>query len=269
MSDTAIATEPVPQQETTPTPAAEAPKSWLDSLPQDMRADPSLATIPDISTLAKNYVETKRALGTEKIPKPQKNWGEKEWTDFYNTLGRPPEPDKYSNPEVKLEDGVALDAERMKAVKSEFHKLGLTDKQAKGILEYYLGTINSQVKTEREGSQAAVAAAEAALRKEWGQKYDMNAELAKAAANKFAKPELFQKYGNDPDFLSFLAQVGAGMMEDSAVGKGNNQLLPPKVAAEREILKLKGDPEFMRRFMKGDKGAVAIWNEQHRLAFSK
>lgn len=269
MSDTATATDPIPQQETTPTPAAEAPKSWLDSLPQDMRADPSLATIPDISTLAKNYVETKRALGSEKLPKPQKNWGDKEWSEFYNNLGRPAEPDKYSNPEVKLEEGVALDAERMKAVKTEFHKLGLTDKQAKGVLEYYLGTINTQVKGERESTQAAIAAADAELRKDWGQKYDMNVELAKAAANKFASPELLQQYGNNPKFLKFLADVGAGMMEDSAVGKGNNQLLPPKVAAEREILKLKGDPEFMNRFLKGDKGAVAIWNEQHRLAYSK
>lgn len=267
MSDTA--TIDSPQQTQAATPAVETPKSWLESLPQEMRADPSLATIPDIPTLAKNYVETKRTLGTDKMPKPQKNWGDKEWSEFYNAIGRPEAPDKYPDPEVKLEDGFEIQPEKMKAVKTEFHKLGLTERQAKGVLEYYANTINNQIKSERESGQSAIAAADAALRKEWGQKYDMNTELAKAAANKFAKPELFKKYGNDPDFLSFLAQVGAGMMEDSATGRGNNQILPNDLAAKREIMRLKGDPDFMRRFMSGDKGAVATWNEQHRIAYNK
>jgi quinol monooxygenase YgiN len=241
----------------------------MDALPQDMRADPTLATIPDVPTLAKILVDTKRALGAEKLPKPQKNWTDKEYSEFYNALGRPQEPDKYSDPSVAPEEGVAIDQENLKAVKAEFHKLGLTDSQAKGILDYYLSRENTRTKSARESSQAAIAAADASLRKEWGQKYDMNVELAKAAANKFASQELLQQHGNNPEFLKFLANVGSNMVEDNATGRGNNQLLPPRVAAEREIMKLKGDQDFMRRFMKGDKGAVAIWNEQHRLAYSK
>lgn len=267
MSDTTTAPET-----NTATPAAaapEQPKSWIESLPQDMRADPSLATIPDIPTLAKNYIETKRALGTEKIPKPQKNWTDKEYAEFYNVLGRPPEPDKYTDPKVELDEAVKIDPDRMKAAKTEFHKLGLTDSQAKGIMEYYLNVTNNEVKSSRENQVQALTAADTALRKEWGQKYDMNVELAKAAANKFAEPDLVNKYGNDPKFLSFLAKVGQGMMEDTASGRGDGNILPTDLNAKREILKMKGDPEFMNRFMRGDKAAVAMWNEQHRVAYNK
>jgi hypothetical protein len=273
MSDTATAPAPASveqTQATQPTQATpEAPKSWLDSLPHEMRIEPSLATIPDIPTLAKNYVETKRALGTEKIPKPQKNWDQKQRDEFYNTIGRPESPDKYTDPTVQLDESLKLDPERMRAAKTQFHKLGLTDDQAKGIMEYYLNITNNEVKTSKESQTAAIAAADAALRKEWGQKYDMNVELAKAAANKFAKAELVQKYGNDPEFLSFLAKVGQGMMEDSAEGRGSGNILPTHLNAEREILKMKADPQFMGRFLKGDKAAVAMWNEQHRVAYNK
>lgn len=266
MSDTATA--PAPTEPTTTTaPAQETSTSWLDTLPQDMRADPSLATIKDIPTLAKNYVETKRALGTEKIAKPQKNWGEKEWGEFYNTVGRPADPEKYSDPTVKLDESIPLDKESVKNIKTQFHKLGLTDTQAKGILDYYFGSINTATQKDKEKSQADIAAAEAAIRKEWGQKYDMNVELAKAVANKFASPELVKKYGNDPEFLKFLAKVGTHTMEDSATGRGDGNILPTDLAAKREIMKMKGDSEFMKRFINGDKGARALWEEQHRIAY--
>ena len=260
-------TEPTSAAPAAATP--EQPTSWLESLPQDMRADPSLATIKDIPTLAKNYVETKRALGTEKLPKPQKNWTDKEYSEFYNALGRPPEPDKYSDPSIKLDESIPVDQEKMKAAKAQSHKLGLTDSQAKGILEYYFNATNNEVKASKESQMAALSAADSALRKDWGQKYDMNVELAKAAANKFAEPELVQKYGNDPKFLAFLAKVGQGMMEDSATGRGDGNILPTDLNAKREIMKMKADPEFMNRFTKGDKAAVAVWNEQHRLAYNK
>jgi hypothetical protein len=276
MSDTATQTptapDPTNDQTAAPSNGSASPepiKNWLESLPHEMRIEPSLATIPDIPTLAKNYVETKRALGAEKIPKPQKNWDDKQRAEFFNSIGRPESPDKYTDPNIQLDEGLKIDPDRMKAAKAQFHKLGLTDDQAKGIMEYYLNITNTEVKTSRESQAAAMAAADTALRKEWGQKYDMNVELAKAAANKFAEPELIQKYGNDPKFLSLLAKVGQGMMEDTATGRGDGNILPTDMNAKREILKMKADPDFMNRFMRGDKAAVALWNEQHRVAYNK
>ena len=260
--------EPSASTSTPSTP--EHPTSWLESLPQDMRADPSLATIKDVPTLAKNYVETKRALGTEKIPKPQKNWGDKEYSEFYNALGRPENSEKYSQPSVKLDESIPVDKERVKATYDQFYKLGLTDAQAKGIMDYYYTITNNEVKAIREKESSDVASTDAALRKEWGQKYDMNLEIAKAAARKFGTQELFNKYGKEPDFISFLAKVGMNMMEDSATGRGTGELLPAALRAQSEINKLKADPDFMHRLtFKRESAAAAHWNELHRLAATK
>ena len=55
-----------------------AASTWRDTLPDDLKADPSLATVPDVQTLAKNYLETKKAFGSEKMLRPQPTWAEKE-----------------------------------------------------------------------------------------------------------------------------------------------------------------------------------------------
>jgi len=39
-----------------PAPDAQAPVDWRASLPEDVRADPSLADIKDVGSMAKSYI---------------------------------------------------------------------------------------------------------------------------------------------------------------------------------------------------------------------
>ena len=262
---------------TTATTATQAATSWIDVLPEDLRKEPSIATIKAenlneaFSTIAKNYVETKKFVGVDKIAKPNDKWGEKEWGDFYSQLGRPESPDKYSNPD--LGEGIKLDENQLKSGKELFHKLGLTDKQAKELIKFDAERVTNASKQIEEQRAEASKQAEAQLRKEWGQKFDMNVELAKSAANRFGDESLqnFLKTNpqldNNPDFMKFLAKIGEGMLEDNAKGRGATVQLTDAVVAQREIMKLKSDSEFMAKWSAADKYAVTTWNELHRRAY--
>lgn len=264
----------------TPPPSTPPATSWIDSLPEELRKEPSIATIKAenlneaFSTIAKNYVETKKFVGVDKIAKPSDKWGEKEWGDFFGQIGRPESPDKYSNPE--LGEGVKLDEAQLKIGKELFHKLGLTDKQAKELIKFDAERLTGASKAMEEQKAAAMKAADESLHKEWGQKFDMNMELAKAAASKFGDESLqnFLKANpqidNNPDFMKFLAKIGEGMMEDSARGRGATVQLTDATVAQREILQLKGEPQtsdFWKAWNNGDKFAVTKWNELHRRAY--
>jgi hypothetical protein len=253
------------------TPAApEPPKSWLESLPQDLRADPSIATVPDVQTLAKNYVEAKRAIGAEKLLKPQKNWDQKQRDDFYSALGRPETSEKYEVPSIPEGVPVEIKPEMLKEVKDQMFKMGITAEQGKGLLELYVNSRVNEAKTFQEQTSKSIADAEQALRQKWGQKYDMNMELAKVAAAKYVPPEFTKRVGNDPLFFEMCANVGMNLMEDSATGRGAGELLPPALRAQSEIKKLKADPDFMNRLtVKRESAAAAHWNELHRMAVAK
>jgi ATP-dependent exoDNAse (exonuclease V) alpha subunit len=86
------------------------------------------------------------------------------------------------------------------------------------------------------------AEAEGVLKKEWGNAYDANVELANKVVNKFGVAESLIAKGiaNDPDVIRMFSEIGKATMEDSFItGEANNT---PNNAME-EINRIMGDPK--------------------------
>ena len=260
-------------------PAAQpAATTWVDTLPQELRGNPSLAqfqgkTWEEVGpTIAKSYVETKSMIGADKMLKPSEKWGEKEYGDFYSQLGRPETPDKYSMPDVKMPEGLKMDEAKIAERKAIYHKAGLSDKQAKALIEADLTFVKSSYEADQQSTQSAKLSAESSLKQEWGDKFQANIELARSVVAKFGD-EQFTRYieesglGNDPRLIKMLAKAGQGLMEDRATGKGTTEISPSAAHALAELTQLKGDKEFMDKFVGGDKYAVQKFNYLHTVAF--
>lgn len=253
------------------------PTSWLATLPPELQADESLKTIPDVPTLAKNYVESRKFIGAKRLEAPQPNWTPDKWAAFNKELGVPEAPDKYPMPDVKLADGLTLDEGRKKAALEHFHKIGLRPDQAKELWGFYLNDINGVHKSATEARTKAAADAEAALKTEWGQNYDKNIGYLKRAYEKFGTPEAEKEFidsglGNNPAIARMFAKIGEAMSEDSAQGKGGGQLNPADAAAaESEIKRLKTDAKFQDAFFNAahadHKKVVEEWNSLHKRAY--
>lgn len=240
-----------------------------------MRADPSLVTIPDVPTLAKNYLETKKLIGTKRIAEPQENWKDEDWNGFYKSAGRPETADKYSVPVFKGEDGqpVEMDKEQIAYFTKKFHEAGLSDRQAKALITGYVEQQMGSQKKLTDASNAERLAAEDALKKEYGDAFPAKIELAKSALTKFADDDFTvflstSKLGNDPRMVRMLVKIAQGMTEDTAAGKGGTDpILSSKAAALQELDKMKGDQEFNKKRFGGDKFARERWEYVHKLAY--
>jgi hypothetical protein len=252
--------------------------TWVDTLPQELRGNPSLAqfqgkTWEEVGpTIAKSYVETKSMIGADKMLKPSEKWGEKEYNDFYAQLGRPEAPDKYSMPEVQMPEGLKLDDAKIAERKALYHKAGLSDRQAKALIEADLTFVKSSYEADQQSTQSAKTSAESSLKQEWGDKYQANIELARSVVAKFGDDQ-FTRYieesglGNDPRLIKMLAKAGQGLMEDRATGKGTTEIAASAGAAMDEINQLKGDKEFMDKYVKGDKYAVERFHYLQKVAY--
>lgn len=250
--------------------------AFLATLPEDIRSEPSLKSIQDASALAKSYVHAQKLIGTKRLPVPEPTWDEAKWNEFYDQTGRPKTPDDYKVPGVKLEEGLSLDEAKIKNVKAQFHKLGLSGKQAEGVLEYYLGTLNEGVKGSRAASMQSNEAATAELKAEWGDKYEPNLDLAKATIKKFGDQKLLDYLessgiGNNGQLIRMLSKIGALTLEDSARGGGSDFMVKDSTRASSEIDNLKTDKDFMAAFTTqnhpGHKAAVEKWGKLHSIAY--
>ena len=66
-------------------------RDWRESLPEELRNDPTLQNYKDVESLAKTVVHQQKMIGS-RVPLPKT---EEEKAELYGKLGRPEEPAKY------------------------------------------------------------------------------------------------------------------------------------------------------------------------------
>jgi hypothetical protein len=166
--------------ESAPAPVAD----WRASLPEDLRASPSLQDVSDVTTLAKRFVDTKSMVGNSlRVPsddagadqieafaqkllennhlglmrKPtEENMGE-----LYAALGRPDTPGGYEAPE-------GTDPETFGVMASVAHELGLTKSQYEKLSAAHAELVGNHI--QQTGAERAAGLGQ--LRGEWGGAYD-------------------------------------------------------------------------------------------------
>jgi hypothetical protein len=161
-------------------------------------------------------------IGQDKVVIPTNNSTEEAWNEVYDKLGRPESAEKYSL-DAKSEV-VNLDEAAIKSFAEQSHKLGLNNKQAQGILEFYKNNMEGTAQQEKIDMETAHAQSEQQLRQEWGRDFDSKLKQAKALAQanidrNFLESQLKDgsKVGDHPEVIKGFAKMASMMQEDKIV----------------------------------------------------
>ena len=282
MSNEQITQETVPveqattetAQPTTPvaTPAAQPTSSWKDSISEDFRNDPSIEKFTEIDALAKSYINATKMIGQDKIVIPTKNSGQEAWDEAYAKLGRPESPDKYAL-DAKS-DVVPFDETAIKSFAEQSHKLGLNNKQAQGILEFYKNNMEGTAQQSKIDTETAQAQAEQQLRQEWGRDFDGKVKQAGALAKANINPEVLDmqlqdgtRIGDHPEIIKGFAKIAGMMSEDKILGTESENVDTSK-DIESEISALSNDkngPYWNRNHPDHDKVVQQVYTLREML----
>jgi len=235
MSQEQITQETVPVAETTQ-PTTEAPKeqisstteqptvakSWKEAISEEFRNDPNISKFTEIDALAKSYINATRMIGQDKVAVPNENSTDDQWNEVYTKLGRPESADKYK---LDINSEVApIDEGAIKTFAETSHKLGLNNKQAQGILEYYKSIMEGSVQQSKIDTETAQAQAEQQLRQEWGKTFDENVKKAGSIAKANLGVDVLDmqlkdgtRLGDHPEVIKGFAKIADMMSEDKIV----------------------------------------------------
>ena len=229
-----VANAPMAAQE-----AAASPVSFLDSLPEDLRAEPSLKNFSDPAALAKSYVHAQRMIGADKIPLPGKSATDDEWRAVYKRLGAPDDPQEYK---VEFSDDI-LSSQESSSFRSAAFEAGLNQRQVERMSQF----ISQSISEARNGLEQKVDEAryngEQELRQEWGQAFDQKIEMAYKAANTFlGDTELLDTLqladgrllGDHPAVVKMFAKLASEIGEDKLIGDTTELVMTP-ADAQRQI----------------------------------
>ena len=224
-------TEPVAETTQTTEPVAptiattnnSTPATWKDSISQEFREDPNISKFTEIDALAKSYINATRMIGQDKVAVPNENSTDDQWNEVYGKLGRPESADKYK---LEVNSEIAqIDEGSIKSFAENAHKLGLNNKQAQGILEYYKDSMEGTAQQSRIDTETAQAQSEAELRKEWGRSYDDNIKKAGAIAKANMSEDILNmelkdgtRIGDHAAVIKGFANIANLMSEDKMIG---------------------------------------------------
>ena len=237
MSNEQITQETVPVEKTQPSTETVKPttqetkqevttsttqSTWKDSISEEYRKDPNIEKFTEIDALAKSYINATKMIGQDKVAVPTNNSTEEAWNEVYDKLGRPESAEKYSlDAKSKV---VSLDENAVKQFAETSHKLGLNNKQAQGLLEFYKQNMEGTAQQAKIDTETAQAQAEQELRSEWGREFDTKVKQASSLAKANMKPEILDmtlsngtRLGDHPEIIRGFAKIAGMMAEDKIV----------------------------------------------------
>ena len=225
------------------------------------------------SQLLDSYRNLEKLMGADKagnavvLPKPDAT--PQELDAFYNRLGRPATPEGYKIP---VPEG--MPKEFAAAAAKWFHEAGIPQKAGEDIAAKWNAHIAAETASYQTQLQAKTQQETQDLKSSWGAAHDQNLTIAQTAARGLgvaketidalemtmgykATMEFFHKIGSkigEPDFATggTTERFGAALTPGQALAK---------------IAELKGDKNFVSRYVSGDASARAEMEKLHAFAF--
>lgn len=220
--------------------------SWRDTLPDALKADPSLQNFADVSALAQGYIDTKKTA-TARVPDFKTDDGLKLFADAV----RPAEATAYEIPVPDGEPSVLADNFRAFA-----HEIGMPPAWAKATAEFN----NAQVAAARQAEEAASEKEVAELKSTMGaDKYDAALEATRAmlpqlgvelAPDDLAKLDM--KLGS-ANLLKFMFELSARVGDPAPIEGGGgagvgNAMTPDQAQARWDVAQK--DPDWRAKAQK-------------------
>lgn len=208
----------------------------------------------DVSEAMNALVHAERMIGSDKILKPQDDWGDADWQKFYDAKGRPADINGYEIPKT-LPEGVQIDpAEAKNFFGFARNELGLNKREAAKLLSFHAEMVARQGQASAQAEAARLEAAKAELQQTFGAAYEERMKLARDGALQFAATDDDRRailsdpsIGNNPALIRLFANVAKAVADDAIVGRGSGfKSTPTPDEAKAEITRLRADHDFMR-----------------------
>ena len=220
-------------------------ENWRESLPEDIRAEPSLQTMTTVDGLARSYVAAQKMTGLEKVAIPTDVSTPDVWNEFHAKLGRPAAAIDYDFKDVQFSEGIAPTADQETAAKDAMHSLGLSAKQAHGIYDYYKTHMEGELESFEHQQHKSYDDGVAELKTKYGYAYDAKLETANRAKATFDTTGVIDRLGigNDPGVIDMLAQIGESIAEDKLIGNRGPVVMTPN-EAQTDVNKILAGPAY-------------------------
>ena len=214
---------------------AAAESHFLDGINEAYRNNPNLTKHPTLDSLAQSHVHLQSMIGADKLPKPQANWSDEQYLEFYASAGRPEDASKY-----ELSD-IENNAEIWQKYKQAAFDAGLNPRQAQSMVNF----LNQSHAEQQEVHSANVDAMRNETKQQLLQEFGSNAEAIVKKADHVATKYLGEDFvenleladgrvlGDVPEIIRMCAAIARDIGEDTIEGQTSETLMTSEESLRR------------------------------------
>lgn len=244
-------------------------RAWVTTIvPEALRNEPWLKEIKDPADLVTKHKELVSYQGRS-IAVPGKDAKPEEWDKVYSKL-RPEKADLYEMPHDNWPKEIPYDDKFEAGAREQFHKLGLTPGQAKGLYEWYVGQNLEALKGVQATQATRYDADFGKLQTEWGGSFGKEFETAQKTLSYIVNGDMNHPIvkwldstgeNKNPVLIKFFNEIGKKFIgEDELRGEDTHVATEDEVLeVEKKIAEMRGDPKgpYLDANNPGHKIAVA------------
>lgn len=189
--------------------------NWKDGLPEDLRNEPSLAGVKNLTTLAKSYVNAQKMVGKNKISLPGENATAEERDAFFTALGRPKAAAEYKHDNIQLPEGIVLDDAQLADFREAAFELGLSQEAFEKALAFDVSRVQKVQAAAIAAQNQEYDATMAKLQQQYGDNLPARLAQVDKALTTFGIKDIFieKALTNNYQIFEALANIGARISE--------------------------------------------------------
>lgn len=238
--------DPAPQPD--PAPAPSARETFIQSLPEEYRADPIFANFDDWGGVAKSYASAAKLVGMDKnnILAIPKDGTPEAMAPIWDKLGRPADTKGYDIEQYKE----VLPPEVLGKYADIAHKNGVSKSAFNSMISEFVNESVSGQKLMEEQQEQQISQWQGEVKKELGAAYDEKMQFARKAVETFGLTDVIKEnvaIFENPALVKALITIGEKTSEGMVLANGSvthGKLSPGE--AKMELAKFTSDPETVK-----------------------
>jgi hypothetical protein len=227
------------------------PVDWTSTLDADHKALVGVKGWKTPQDAIKSYKELEHLVPAEKIAMPFKdkegNFNQADFERVMTQLGRPKDPKEYkTSTNFKLPEGMKIDPQLQADFNAKLHKAGFLPHQYALVMDELGLMLDRGTKAEKEAEERDFNESTLNLMNKWGSSaYAQRAKLANNVlatfSDKTKTAEIIKKYGNNPEIIELLSNIGGSLSEESLVKVNMSGISLSPAEAKAQIAQIRSE----------------------------
>jgi hypothetical protein len=195
-------------------------EGWQEKyLTEDQRANARVTggRVKSVQGMMDTIINSDKMISGDKMLRPSDSFGDADWDEYHKAGGWTGEDTVIERPEGLPEE--YWNEDTVKTYSAKMNELRLTPKQVAGLVEMRMLEETTTLTNKANTAENDRAELKAGLLADWGNAYTQKEAVANFAVEKGANGDaefeqrILKKFGSDPDFIRFSANLGAGFSE--------------------------------------------------------